>query len=174
MTGSLKSPAGGEIDPTIVREPLILDPSESIVTIIQTTPVLISQGNGTIVQTHTYKLIGDQTLTYRLIRSSRTGGEEFVITYKPKNSKHAWFMELENDWSIDSKLDQNTALISLQGVANMNAPRLYFIYPDDWDFNFTPNVLEFLESGHDYTFDQLYTLKQAVASFREDIQGYIV
>jgi hypothetical protein len=75
-------------------------------------------------------------------------------------------MELEDDWSIDGKLDQNALLISLQGAANMDRPNLYFVYPETWDFNFTPNVLEFLEDKHNYTFSRLRTVEQAVKPLR--------
>jgi hypothetical protein len=141
---------------------------------IEITPVLISQGKSTITQTHTLSLGNDSLLTYRIARSSRKGGEDIVYTLKPENSKRAWYMELENDWSIDGKLNQNALLISLQGAANMDNPNLYFVYPEKWDFNFTPHVLEYLENQHNYTFSQLRTAEQAVKTFRDEIKGYIV
>ncbi|RKX34219.1 MAG: hypothetical protein DRP71_07825 [Verrucomicrobia bacterium] len=142
--------------------------------IIEVTPVMISQGSSSITQVHTLSLNSDSTLTYRITRSSRTGGDDMLYTLKPENSKKAWYMELEDDWSIDSKLDQNALLISLQGVANMDHPNLYFIYPETWDFNFTPHVLEFLENQHNYTFSKLRTADQAVRTFADSINGYIV
>ncbi len=142
--------------------------------VIEETPVLVSQGTSSITNTHTFALNNDNTITYRIVRSSRTGGDDIVYTLKPENSKNAWYMELEDDWSIDSKLDQNALMISLQGVTNMDNPNLYFVYPDTWDFNFTPDVLEFLEDQHNYTFSKLRTVDQAVKTFKEDIKGYIV
>jgi hypothetical protein len=142
--------------------------------VIEKTPVLISQGTSSITNTHTFTLHSDSTLTYRITRSSRTGGDDLIYMLKPKGSKNAWYMELENDWSIDSKLNQNALLISLQGVTNMENPNLYFIYPEIWDFNFTPNVYEFLKNQHNYTFTRLRTVDQAVKTFREEIKGYIV
>jgi hypothetical protein len=144
------------------------------ISVIEETPVLISQGTSSITNTHTFTLNSDNTLTYKIARSSRTGGDDIVYTLKPRNSKKAWYMELENDWSIDSKLNQNALLISLQGVTNMNDPNLYFIYPEKWDFNFTPNVFEFLKNQHNYTFSKLRTVEQAVKTFRDDIKGYII
>jgi len=142
--------------------------------ILETTPVLISQGTRSITIKHLLTINSDNTLTCGITRSSRAGGEPIVYTLKPENSKKAWSMELEDDWSIDSKLDQNALLISLQGAANMNRPNLYFVYPETWDFNFTPNVLEFLEDQHNYTFSKLRTVEQAVKTLRDEIKGYIV
>ncbi len=142
--------------------------------VIEEIPVLISQGASSITNTHTLIKNDDDTLTYRIVRSSRTGGDDIVYTLKRENSKRAWYMELEDDWSIDGKLDQNALLISLQGVANMDNPDLYFVYPETWDFNFTPNVREFLEDQHNFTFSQLRTPEQALRTFREEIKGYIV
>ncbi|MBN1541120.1 hypothetical protein JW992_03170 [candidate division KSB1 bacterium] len=150
------------------------DPARSCLTVVETIPVLLSQGNGIITQTHTYTLNHDQTLTYRVTRSSRSGGEDMMVTFKPAGSKNAWSMELENDWSIDGKLDQNAALITLQGVANRNRPQLYFLYPEKWDYNFTPDVMQFLQNEHNYTFTPLKSLQQAIETFRKEIKGYIV
>lgn len=150
------------------------DPAADALTVTETTPVLISQGTSSITTIHHLSLNTDSTLTYRMDRSSRTGGEDIVFVFKPEGSKRAWYMNLENDWSLDSKLDQNALMISLQGVTNMETPNLYFVYPEGWDFNFTPNVLEFLKDQHNFTFKQLRTPAQAIKTFRDDIKGYIV
>jgi hypothetical protein len=150
------------------------DGTTKTLSVIEKTPVLISQGESSITNTHTFTKNGDNTVTYRVVRSSRTGGDDILYMLKPENSKNAWYMELEDDWSIDSKLDQNALMISLQGATNMDNPNLYFVYPDTWDFNFTPNVMEFLEDQHNFTFSQLRTVDHAVKTFREDIKGYII
>ena len=149
-------------------------PETKTLTVIEEIPVLISQGSGSITNTHAYTLNNDNTLTYKINRSSRTGGDEIVYTFKPEGTKNSWYMELENDWTIDGKLDQNALLISLQGVTNMSNPNLYFIYPEKWDYNFTPNVLDYLKNQHNYTFTQLKTVDQAVKTFKDDIKGYII
>lgn len=150
------------------------DPATNTLTVTEITPVLISQGSASITTTHEFSLNLDSTLTYRTQRSSRTGGEDIVYTFKAEGSKRAWYMELEDNWLVSEKLDQNALMISLQGATNMNNPNLYFVYPEGWDFNFTPNVLDYLRDGHNYTFTQLRTPEQAVKTFQEDIKGYIV
>jgi len=150
------------------------DRDTATISIIETTPVLISQGSSSITRTHTLTRNNDDTLTYRITRSSRTGGEDIRYTLKPEGSKNACYMELEDDWNIDRKLDQNSLLISLQGVVNKSGPNLYFVYPDTWDFNFTPHVMAFLENQHNFTFSKLRTVEQAVKTFGDDIKGYIV
>jgi hypothetical protein len=150
------------------------DAATATMTVVEKFPVLVSQGNEAMTQVHTYTLKPDEIMVYRLTRPSRQGGDEQLITYKPENSKKAWTMELENEWNIDGKLDQNAALISLQGVVNRSQPQLYFVYPEKWDFNFTPHVREFLQTKRYYTFLPLQTLEQAVETFRKHIKGYIV
>jgi len=148
--------------------------ASNTLSVIENMPVLISQGVSTISTTHTFSLNRDSTLTYRIVRSSRAGGDDLLYTLKPKGSKRAWYMELENDWSIDGKLNENALLVSLQGVTNMHKRNLYFIYPEKWDYNFTPHVFEFLRDQRNYTFTQLRSVEQAVKTFRDDIRGYIL
>ncbi len=150
------------------------DKKTNVIKVVENTPVLISQGETNITTVHEYSLNMDNTLTYNVKRSSRKEGDPLVYTFKPSGSKKAWYMELEDDWSIDGKLDRNALMISLQGAANRNKPGLYFVYPKTWDFNFTPNVMNFLKTQHNFTFGKLRTVEQAVKTFRDKIKGYIV
>ena len=54
----------------------------------------------------------------------------------------AYMMRLPNNWTVTEDLDHNALLISLQGIANKSAARLYFLYPEDWAFQFTEPVYE--------------------------------
>jgi len=64
--------------------------------------------------------------------------------------------------------------MSLQGVANVEAPRLYFIYPESWPFPYTPSVLEFYKSKHDFSFTELQTPDKALETLKRFARGYVV
>ncbi len=83
-------------------------------------------------------------------------------------------MKLADHWDVAGQLEDNALLISLQGLANTDAPRLYFLYPDNYDFRFTPGVYDYYRQHLDYTFTPLNSIAQALATFRNQIKGYIV
>jgi hypothetical protein len=83
-------------------------------------------------------------------------------------------MKLEDDWSIEGNLPVNAFLISLQGLANTAAPRLYFVYPEKWDFLYTPTVLDYYREKRNYTFTELKTPEAALKTFRGAVKGYVV
>ena len=83
-------------------------------------------------------------------------------------------MKLADNWAIDGKLPVQAMLISLQGLANTGGPRLYFVYPEKWDFLFTPSVLEFYKNKHHYSFTELTTPESALSTFRQYVKGYVV
>ncbi|QYM80634.1 hypothetical protein K0B96_08545 [Horticoccus luteus] len=137
--------------------------------------VLASQGPQEITSHETYALgVGDETLTLRVVRSTRTTGPEERYTFKRAGTKEAYVMKLENHWHVADDLDQNALLISLQGLANTDAPRLYFLYPDDWEFRFSQPVFDYYQHQLDYTFTELKTPAQALQALKAQIKGYIV
>ena len=147
----------------------------SVLEIEETYFVLGSQGRSKVKDIHTYALGSDpNVLTYTIERSTR--GKENRIKYVLKKAgyRNAYFMKLEDNWEIEGKLPTQAMLISLQGLANLNGPNLYFIYPPKWDFRFTPPVFEFLKDKHNYTFKELKTLEQALKAFKDHVNGYVV
>ena len=93
---------------------------------------------------------------------------------KREGTASAYMMHLEDDWAIGGKLPVNAFLISLQGLANGTSPRLYFVYPEKWDFLYTPTVLEYYKEKRNYTFTELKSPEAALKTFRRDVKGYIV
>ena len=136
--------------------------------------LLSSQGTADVACTHQYQLTDSgETLTYTIQRSTRTSAP---LTYvlKRAGTRNAYYMRLADDWSIDGKLPEQALLISMQGVVNGDGPKLYFIYPEKWDFRFTPDVFEFFKKGRYFTFRELRSVEQAIKTFREQIHGYVV
>jgi hypothetical protein len=88
--------------------------------------------------------------------------------------RDATVMRLEGDWRIDGDLPAKALLISLQGVANRDAPRLYFIYPPDWTYTFTESVYEYYQGTHNIRFSSIDSPRQALAQFGRYADGYVV
>ncbi len=145
--------------------------------------VLVSQGTQEVTSTDTYRLgAGDDQLTLDITRPTRLGGSphdsaggpSLHYAFKRAGTKDAYVMHLENHWTVADDLDRNAFLISLQGLANTDAPRLYFVYPDDWVFRFTPDLYQFYQKDLDYTFTELKTPEAALDSLKAYVKGYIV
>lgn len=151
------------------------NPDGTMLTIHERFPVGNSQGKSEINATHTYKIsVPEQLITYSVTRLSRKQGDVQSYTLKRAGSRYAYFMRLENDWAIDGKLPQQAFLISMQGLANTTGPKLYFIYPEGWDFRYTPGVFDFLQNERYFTFRELRTLEQVLTTFRDQVKGYVV
>lgn len=137
-------------------------------------PLLSSQGQTSVTCRHTFRPgPGPDLLTYTRKRSSR---EEPPLCYRLKRagSRSGFFMRLRDDWDITGRLNENAFLISLQGLANRESPRLYFIYPEGWNFTYTPHVFDYYRDKKYYTFRELRSLEQALGLFRDRIKGYVV
>lgn len=83
-------------------------------------------------------------------------------------------MRLDNGWRVHGALPTKAFLISLQGVVNQGAPRLYFIYPPNWTYTFTEPVAEYYRDTHNIQFSTLTSPQEALARFRTHVDGYVV
>ncbi len=139
----------------------------------ETLEVLASQGKVPLRAEHVFRAgPSPDLLTYTIQRSSRETPLSYVL--KREGSRAAYYMRLEDDWSIGEGLETQAFLISLQGNANRQAPRLYFIYPEGWNFTYTPHVFDYYRDRKYYTFRRLTTTEQALQTFKDSIQGYVV
>ncbi len=144
-------------------------------TIQEKIPIISSQGKNEIKATHTYTLsVPEQIITYKVTRTSRKKDDGLSYTLKRAGSRQAYYMRLEDDWAIDGKLPQQAFFISMQGLANSNGPNMYFIYPEKWDFRYTPGLFDFLQNDRYYSFKELRTLDQVLNTFRDHVKGYVV
>jgi len=134
-----------------------------------------SQGNSPIHSIHTYELSPDhEVLIYKIERSTRKSVPEIKYLLKRAGTKNAYFMYIEDNWEVLGDLDKNVLLISLQGVANVPAPNLYFIYPATWPFTYTASLFDHYKNNRNYTFRELKTAEQAFETFKDMIKGYVV
>ncbi|MCK5739696.1 hypothetical protein KAH55_10955 [bacterium] len=101
----------------------------------------------------------------------------FSVTAQASQQKYVMVLEdgeKEAAWKVDGDLQNQAMLISLQGIANIGEPRLYFIYPETWDFTFSAPVMEYYEDTRDMAFDTLATADDALATLSQYAKGYIV
>ena len=137
--------------------------------------VLGSQGPSPMTVKHILRLSPtNETLEYRIERPTRPDGGDILYVLKRAGTREAYYMALEDDWRIDGKLDEQALLISLQGLANRDSARLYFLFPETWDFNYTQNVFDFYQKDRFYTFRHLRSWKQALKTLGEHVKGYVV
>jgi hypothetical protein len=152
-----------------------LSPDGTALAVEERLTVETSQGRSRIDATHTYTISApEQVIVYRVTRASRKTGGVLSYTLKRAGSRQAYYMRLEDDWAIGGGLARQAFLISLQGLANGTGPNLYFIYPQTWDFRYTPGLFEFLQNERLYTFRELRTAEEALNAFRDRVSGYVV
>ena len=135
--------------------------------------VLVSQGQVWLRSRETYELspYGDEvTLT---VAHEERPGAPYKFVFKRAGTKEAYMMRLGDHWDVAGKLDENAFLISLQGLANGDAPRLYFLYPDNYDFRDATAIYDYYRKL-DYTFTELHSAEQALKTFLPRVKGYIV
>ena len=136
--------------------------------------VKVSQGWSVLESRDAYEVseAGDE-LTLTIDRPVRTG-PPYKYVFKRAGTKEGYMMRLGDHWDVAGRLDENALLISLQGLANARGPRLYFLYPDNYDFRDATAIYDFYRSRLDYTFTELHGVEQALRTFLPAVKGYIV
>jgi hypothetical protein len=138
-------------------------------------PIRASQGSVRVDVVHRYALSPEKDiLFYRLERSTRKTGPEVKYVFKKSGSREAFFHRMDDNWEIGGKLASNAMMISLQGLANRTAPRVYLLYPDDWPFTYVNSVFDFYRNRRYYNFTELKTDKDALLALKEYAKGYVV
>jgi len=139
----------------------------------ETFDVQASQGRVPMRAEHVFRAgPSPDLMTYTITRSTREAALSYTL--KRKGSREACVMPLEDRWAIGEGLEEQAFLISLQGHANRDGARLYFVYPKTWDFNYTPHVFDFYRDKKFYSFRRLTTAEQALQAFRGSVKGCVV
>lgn len=88
----------------------------------------------------------------------------------------ATLIPLSDNWRMDGDVPVHALLISLQGLANREYPRLYLEYPKDWQWEIVHPLIGFLERRHGVEFDRLGEddADAALARFARYAKGYVV
>ena len=153
----------------------VWEEKDSVLKVIEKFNLHGSQGLSPVVSTHIYRLSKTkELLEYEVSRSTRQANPALKYILKPTNSRNAYFMKLNDGWTIAGLLPENAFLISLQGIANLSGPNLYFIYPENYPFTYTNSVFEFYRDERYYSFTELKTPEQALAGLIQNVKGYVV
>jgi hypothetical protein len=93
-----------------------------------------------------------------------------------KAPAEAALIPLSADWHMDGDVPVHALLISLQGLANRDYPRIYLEYPKDWQWEIVRPLEGFLEKRHGIKFDRLGMddADAALERFARYTKGYIV
>ena len=88
----------------------------------------------------------------------------------------ATLVPLAGDWRIEGDLPVHALLISLQGLANRDQPRMYLEYPVNWQWEIVRPLITFLETRHHMVFDRLgdNDADAALDRFSRYAKGYVV
>ncbi len=93
-----------------------------------------------------------------------------------KAPAQATIVPLSENWRMDGDIPTNVLLISLQGLANREAPRLYLEYPKHWQWEIVRPLETFMERRHGTTFERLglNDADAALDRFARYAKGYVV
>ncbi|NIA31151.1 MAG: hypothetical protein GWP06_14730 [Actinobacteria bacterium] len=100
----------------------------------------------------------------------------FLVSLSPfaNAADEMYVMPLSANWEMEGDLPVHAFLISLQGVANLDAPHLYFIYPPKWDFKFSQPLLDYYKNTRKMQFRKLKDADEALAALGKYVKGYVV
>lgn len=89
---------------------------------------------------------------------------------------HATLIPLSENWRMDGDVPVHALLISLQGLANREAPRVYLEYPKNWQWEIVHPLRDFLTRRHGVAFERLGTddADAALAKFARYAKGVVV
>lgn len=83
-------------------------------------------------------------------------------------------MHWDLDWRVAGGLPEKAMLLSLQGLANRTAPRLYVVHPPDFQWEITEPLFSFYQRKHGVAFDEVKSAAEALALFSRHARGYVV
>ena len=88
----------------------------------------------------------------------------------------ATLIPLSENWHMDGDIPVHALLISLQGLANRDQPRVYLEYPKTWQWEIVRPLVTFLESRHGVKFDRLAQndADAALGRFAKHAKGVVI
>lgn len=88
----------------------------------------------------------------------------------------ATLIPLSENWRMDGDVPVHALLISLQGLANRDYPRIYLEYPKDWQWEIVHPLIGFLERRHHVKFERLGQddADAALGLYAKYAKGYVV
>ena len=94
----------------------------------------------------------------------------------PRAPASATLVPTSENWRLDGDVPVHALLISLQGLANRDYPRLYLEYPKNWQWEIVHPLRDFLTRRHGVQFERLGVndADAALARFARYAKGCVV
>jgi hypothetical protein len=94
----------------------------------------------------------------------------------PRAPESATIIPVSENWRLDGDVPTHALLISLQGLANRDYPRLYVEYPKSWQWEIVHPLRDFLSRRHGVKWDRLpqNDADAALARFAKHAKGCVV
>ena len=88
----------------------------------------------------------------------------------------ATLIPLSENWRMDGDVPVHALILSIQGLANRDYPRIYLEYPKDWQWEIVRPLITFLEKRHGIKFERLAQddADAALALFGKYAKGCVV
>ncbi|MCP5530715.1 MAG: hypothetical protein H7A44_09770 [Opitutaceae bacterium] len=88
----------------------------------------------------------------------------------------ATIIPMSENWRMDGDIPTNVLIISLQGLANRDYPRVYLEYPKHWQWETVRPLITFMEERHGTQFTRLglNDADAALSLFGKYAKGYVV
>ncbi|MBS0630597.1 MAG: hypothetical protein JSS11_01685 [Verrucomicrobia bacterium] len=117
-----------------------------------------------------------------LLMLALTGAALTTATAQPvphrvaKAPATATLIPLSQNWRMDGDVPVHALLISLQGLANRDYPRIYLEYPKDWQWEIVHPLIGFLERRHGVKFERIGQddADAALGLYAKYAKGYVV
>jgi len=99
---------------------------------------------------------------------------------EPKKVAHApaeaTLIPLSENWLMSGDVPVHALLISLQGLANRDYPRIYLEYPQNWQWEIVHPLITFLKNRHGVKFNKLETddADKALSLYSKYAKGCVV
>src|SRR5699024_9135704 len=145
-----------------------------VLRIIENYPVLLSQGKNNMNSIKKLSLSDNGQILRLTVFHNYNKANKKTYVFQRGPSPKAYYMKIKKGWKVDGLLSKNAFLISLQGLANTDTAALYFIYPDEYDYNFTGILFDFYKNHIGYEFKRVSGLSKALSIFKDNINGYII
>ena len=93
-----------------------------------------------------------------------------------KAPAEATLIPVSSNWRLDGDVPVHATILSLQGLANRDYPRIYLEYPDDWQWEIAKPLIGFLETRHGVRFERLGMddVDAALKRYAKFAKGYVV
>ena len=103
------------------------------------------------------------------------------MSHKPEGAapfaEHPQYtMAFDDDWTLDGTAPEKILLISLQAMANLQRPTLYFDYGPNWDFTYCSNIADYYTTSRGMNLQTLASTADALTTLAtpDVVRSYVV